>query len=75
MTEEAWQGHHELVATHYGRVLRETEERAEELAAVVSPDYIDRMKKGCSTGLMAVIMAIYPGEFLLPQTIDPANPE
>jgi sarcosine/dimethylglycine N-methyltransferase len=46
MTEEAWQGHHELVATHYGRVLRETEERAEELAAVVSPDYIDRMKKG-----------------------------
>ncbi|MDA3902868.1 MAG: methyltransferase domain-containing protein [Desulfuromusa sp.] len=46
MTEEAWQGHHELVATHYGRVLRETEEREEELAAVVSPDYIDRMKKG-----------------------------
>lgn len=36
---------HQLV-NHYGRVLRETERRQSELAGVVSPEYIERMKKG-----------------------------
>ena len=36
---------HQLV-NHYGRVLRETENRLEELAKVVSREYIERMRKG-----------------------------
>ncbi len=36
---------HQLVR-HYSRVLEETEKREEELRSMVSPDYIDRMRKG-----------------------------
>lgn len=38
--------HTEHLITHYGRVLRETEAREQEIGQVVSQDYIDRMKKG-----------------------------
>jgi len=34
------------LVNHYSRVLRETENRQEELAKVVSSEYIERMKKG-----------------------------
>jgi sarcosine/dimethylglycine N-methyltransferase len=34
------------LANHYGRVLKETQRREEELRGVVSDDYIQRMKKG-----------------------------
>lgn len=38
--------HTEQLARHYGRVLQELESREDELAAVVSREYIERMKKG-----------------------------
>jgi sarcosine/dimethylglycine N-methyltransferase len=38
--------HTEHLITHYGRVLRETESREQEIGQVVSQDYIERMKKG-----------------------------
>lgn len=34
------------LVNHYSRVLQETERRQEELSASVSPDYIERMKRG-----------------------------
>lgn len=46
MAEEQWEDHHEQLPTHYGRVLKETEQRENELANEVSQEYIERMKKG-----------------------------
>lgn len=46
MTELGYEDHHEQLPNHYGRVLRETEAREDELAGVVSRSYIDNMKKG-----------------------------
>ncbi|WP_047864386.1 SAM-dependent methyltransferase [Rubrobacter aplysinae] len=46
MTELDYEDHHEQLPEHYGRVLRETEEREEELAGAVSREYIDNMKRG-----------------------------
>lgn len=46
MAELDYEDHHEQLPNHYGRVLRETEAREDELAGVVSQSYIDNMKKG-----------------------------
>ncbi len=41
-----YEDHREQLVNHYGRVLRETEQREADLSKVVSKDYIERMKKG-----------------------------
>lgn len=46
MKEIGFEEHTDQLATHYGRVLAETERREEELGKVVSQSYIDNMKKG-----------------------------
>jgi sarcosine/dimethylglycine N-methyltransferase len=46
MAELDYEDHHEQLPHHYGRVLRETGAREDELAGVVSQSYIDNMKKG-----------------------------
>lgn len=46
MKEECFEEHSEQLPRHYGRVLKETESREQELSTVVSQAYIDRMKKG-----------------------------
>lgn len=46
MAELDYEDHHEQLPNHYGRVLRETGAREDELAGVVSQSYIDNMKKG-----------------------------
>ncbi len=44
--EVEFEDHSPQLPTHYGRVLRELESREDELAEVVSQDYIDHMKQG-----------------------------
>ena len=46
LREVDFEDHTEHLPTHYARVLQETEQREEELSAVVSQDYLRRMKKG-----------------------------
>lgn len=46
MEDLGYQDHREQLVNHYGRVLRELEQREAELTNVVSKDYIARMKKG-----------------------------
>ncbi|MFO7982393.1 MAG: methyltransferase domain-containing protein [Desulfuromonadales bacterium] len=46
MKEERFEEHSEQLPRHYGRVLKETESREQELSNVVSQAYIDRMKRG-----------------------------
>ncbi|TVQ54677.1 MAG: methyltransferase domain-containing protein [Phycisphaerales bacterium] len=44
--EVGFEEHTHQLVNHYSRVLAETERREEEIAGVVSREYIDRMKKG-----------------------------
>ncbi len=46
MKEIGFEEHTDQLATHYFRVLKETERRESELSKVVSQTYIDNMKKG-----------------------------
>ncbi len=46
MKEIGFEEHTDQLATHYARVLAETERREPELVKVVSQSYIDNMKKG-----------------------------
>lgn len=46
MKDLGYEDHHHQLVNHYGRVLKETEQREPELSKVVSKDYIERMKKG-----------------------------
>lgn len=46
MQEIKFEDHSQQLVNHYSRVLQETESREDELAEVVSRDYIERMKKG-----------------------------
>ena len=46
MEDLGYEDHRQQLVNHYGRVLRETEQREVELSKVVSKDYIARMKKG-----------------------------
>ncbi|MBD3316588.1 MAG: methyltransferase domain-containing protein [Chitinivibrionales bacterium] len=46
MEEVGFSDHTSQLPSHYGRVLRETENRHEEIGNLVSKDYIDRMKIG-----------------------------
>lgn len=46
MKEVSLEDHTPQLATHYSRVLRETERREQELKEVVSETYIENMKKG-----------------------------
>jgi sarcosine/dimethylglycine N-methyltransferase len=46
MKEVAFEDHTEHLATHYARVLEETEKREDELSEVASEEYIERMKTG-----------------------------
>ena len=46
MEDLGYEDHRQQLVNHYGRVLRETEQREAELSKVVSKDYIARMKKG-----------------------------
>ena len=46
MQEMLFEDHSQQLIKHYSRVLQETESREDELAKVVSRDYISRMKKG-----------------------------
>lgn len=48
MEDLGYEDHRQQLVNHYGRVLRETEQRESELSEVVSKDYIARMKKGLS---------------------------
>lgn len=46
LVEVGFEDHTEQLIRHYSQVLAETERREQELAGRVSPDYIERMKKG-----------------------------
>ncbi len=46
LEEVAFEDHTEQLSNHYARVLKELSSREEEIAGVVSNDYIERMKKG-----------------------------
>ncbi len=46
LEEIGFEDHSPQLVTHYSRVLQETESRERELARIVSPAYIERMKKG-----------------------------
>ncbi len=46
MTEMGFDDNSHQLPAHYGRVLKETEAREDELGKVVSQEYIERMKKG-----------------------------
>lgn len=46
MEDLGYQDHRHQLVNHYSRVLRELEQREDELSKVVSKDYIERMKKG-----------------------------
>jgi len=46
LEEIGFEEHAEQLPRHYGRVLRETEAKEETLKGEISPDYIERMKKG-----------------------------
>ncbi|MFP4655167.1 MAG: methyltransferase domain-containing protein [Methanohalobium sp.] len=46
MKEIEFEEHASQLPTHYGRVLKETERREDELSKVVSQEYIDNMKQG-----------------------------
>lgn len=46
MEEVGYEDHAEQLPIHYARVLQETEAREEELSREISPEYIERMKKG-----------------------------
>jgi sarcosine/dimethylglycine N-methyltransferase len=46
MRELAFENHTKQLATHYARVLEETEKREDELADITSEEYIERMKAG-----------------------------
>jgi sarcosine/dimethylglycine N-methyltransferase len=46
LQEIAFQDHSPQLVRHYSRVLQETRDREENLTKVVSPEYIERMRKG-----------------------------
>lgn len=46
LVDEGYEDHAQQLTNHYSRVLRELESREDELQGRVSPEYIERMKKG-----------------------------
>lgn len=46
LREVEFEDHTEHLPTHYARVLKETENREEELTAAISEEYLQKMKKG-----------------------------
>jgi sarcosine/dimethylglycine N-methyltransferase len=44
--EKLFEDHREQLTRHYSRVLQDTEKHEKDLAGAVSPEYIERMKKG-----------------------------
>ena len=46
MTEVRFEEHTRQLVNHYSSVLQETKNRQQELEKAVSPEYIERMKKG-----------------------------
>ena len=46
LVEASSEDHTRQIPIHYSRVLQETERREDELSGKISPDYLQRMKKG-----------------------------
>ncbi len=46
LMEKKFEDHTEQICTHYGKVLEETEKNEDDLVQHVSPQYINKMKKG-----------------------------